>query len=135
MQRQHGTTKFGKNWEKQDLVITGIRFDPNSGQQVDDMRNILKFSFFGDRINQLNGISQGEIVSVQFDIQGKVFENNGKQTYMTELIPIRIDRENASMTAGMNAGNGTGPNGNQGYQHPATSLYGGYPGDTLGYQR
>lgn len=126
--KQHGTTKLGKNWEKQDLVITGIKFDPNNGQQVDDARNILKFSFFGDKINFLNGIAQGEFVTVHFDIQGKVFDSNGRQAYVTELLPYRIDRENAAVSNGMQH-NG------QGYQPMGGSTYSGYPGDTLGYPR
>ena len=125
---QHGVSKFGKNWEKQDILLTTIKFDSNTGQEIDNLRNILKFSFFGERMALLEGLQPGEKVTVTFDIQGKVIESNGRQNHMTELLPLKIERENAVPISPV-------PTNCQGSQQRGIPNYPAYPGDTLGYQR
>lgn len=63
---EKGTTQGGKQWMKQSIVVNnGDKFNPN-----------VCITFFGDKIDLLNGIKKGDNVDVAINISSRDF--NGK---------------------------------------------------------
>lgn len=85
------SSKSGNSYKKRDLVISVMRFDPYTGIPKADPDNTPKFTFIGDRCNDLENISVGMTVIVDFDINGRRFEKDGKTEYFTDVRPFRID--------------------------------------------
>lgn len=63
---QSGTSKAGKEWQKQEFVIETEEQFPRS----------VCFTLFGDKISLLNGFNNGDDVSVAFNLESR--EYNGK---------------------------------------------------------
>ena len=65
--RETGTSKLGKSWEKQSIVIeqTGATFNKE-----------VVVTFFGDKIKNLRDIEEGSEVSVSINLSSR--EYNGK---------------------------------------------------------
>ena len=84
-------TKNGIPFIKQDIVITVRKFDQYTGQPADDVGNTPKFTFVGEKCQQLSGLNVGDIVTIYFDIQGRQFTKDGINGYFTDIRPFRID--------------------------------------------
>lgn len=67
LERETGTSKSGKSWEKQSIVIeqTGATFNKE-----------VVVTFFGDKIKNLRDIEEGSEVSVSINLSSR--EYNGK---------------------------------------------------------
>lgn len=89
---QEMISKSGTEYRKRDFVMTVRKFDPYTGQPADDEGNTPKFSLFGDRCNDLNGIFKGDVVIVYFEINGRSFMKDGKTEYFTEVRPLRVEK-------------------------------------------
>lgn len=63
---QSGTSKAGKEWQKQEFVIETEEQFP---------RNVC-FTLFGDKISLLNGFNNGDEVAVAFNLESR--EYNGR---------------------------------------------------------
>jgi hypothetical protein len=63
---ESGTSKAGNDWKKQEFVI----------ETNDQYPKKICFTLFGDKIDLLNGFSQGEEVNVFFNIESR--EYNGR---------------------------------------------------------
>lgn len=86
-------SKSGNLYTKQDLVIVVRKFDPNTGEPTLDDSNTPKFSFFGERINDLLPINEGDIVTIHFDITGRsLVKEDGKTEYFNDIRPLRVDK-------------------------------------------
>lgn len=96
-------SKGGTEYRKRDFVITVRKFDPYTGQPAEDEGNTPKFSLFGDRCNDLNGIFKGDIVVVYFEISGRAFEKEGKREYFTEVRSVRVEKASYGSLARMEA--------------------------------
>ena len=67
LERETGTSKSGKSWEKQDVLIE---------QSGTDYNKEVVISFFGDKIKSLRDIEEGSEVSVSINLSSR--EYNGK---------------------------------------------------------
>ena len=89
---QELTAKSGNRYTQRDFVMTVRKFDPYTGQPADDDGNTPKFSLFGERCNDLNGIFKGDVVTVSFEVRGRAYDKNGQTEYFTEIRPLRVER-------------------------------------------
>lgn len=89
---QEMSSKSGNRYQKRDFVMTVRKFDPYTGQPTGDEGNTPKFTLFGERCNDLNGIFPGDIVIVSFEISGRAFDKDGKTDYFTEVRPLRVEK-------------------------------------------
>ena len=67
LDRETGTSKSGKSWEKQDILIE---------QSGTDYNKEVVITFFADKIKQLRDIKEGSEVSVSINLSSR--EYNGK---------------------------------------------------------
>tara|TARA_R110001583_G_scaffold1662_1_gene12896 strand:- start:356 stop:670 length:315 start_codon:yes stop_codon:yes gene_type:complete len=67
LERETGTSKSGKSWEKQSILIEQLGTDYNKEVVI---------SFFGDKIKNLRDIEEGSDVSVSINLSSR--EYNGK---------------------------------------------------------
>lgn len=75
---EKGTSKAGKEWQKQSFVIdTEAKFNPE-----------VCFSLFGDKTDLLTNVKEGEQVDVSFNVSSREF--NGK--YYHNLDAWRINK-------------------------------------------
>lgn len=88
------SSKNGNSYTSRYLVIQTIKFDQYTGKPTIDPENTPKFTFFGKQCEVLNNIKFGDIVTVNFDIQGRAYDKDGKREYFTEVRPFRVDVEN-----------------------------------------
>lgn len=88
-----GTSKSGNLFEKRDVVITVKRFDPDTGAPKFDEDNTPIFTFFGERAKDLEGIQAGDEVTIQYELQGKRVDKDGKTSFFNDLRPFRIERD------------------------------------------
>ncbi|MBD5307626.1 MAG: DUF3127 domain-containing protein [Bacteroides sp.] len=99
------TSKNGKIYQKRDLVITTMKYDPYTGQPEEDQGNTPRFTFFGERCQSIDGFSTGDTVCVTFDIGGRSWEKDGVKMYMTDVRPIRVDKvQNPGVSASTSFG-------------------------------
>jgi hypothetical protein len=67
LEEESGTSKAGKEWKKKDFVIETTE---------DQYPKKVAFTLFGDKINLLSSITQGQLVDVSFNLESR--EYNGK---------------------------------------------------------
>ena len=67
LERETGTSKSGKSWEKQSILVEQLGTDYNKEVVI---------SFFGDKIKNLRDIEEGSDVSVSINLSSR--EYNGK---------------------------------------------------------
>ena len=84
------STKTGNSYTKRDLIIAVRTFDPHTGQPEVNRDNTPKLTFMGDRCRDLDQFKVGDIVVVDFDINGRSYDKDGKTEYFTEVRPFRI---------------------------------------------
>ena len=65
LDRETGTSKSGKSWEKQSILIEQAGTDYNKEVAV---------SFFGDKIKSLRDIEEGSDVSVSINLSSREFK-------------------------------------------------------------
>lgn len=86
-------SKSGNSYTKQDLVIAVRKFDLYTGEPSDDETNTPKFTFFGERINDLVAINEGDLVTIHFEISGRPFtKEDGKTEYFNDIRPLRVEK-------------------------------------------
>lgn len=91
-------SKSGNSYTKQDLVIAVRRFDSYTGEPIDDETNTPKFTFFGERINDLVPIREGDLVTVHFEISGRPYtKEDGKTEYFNDIRPLRVDKTQSNV--------------------------------------
>jgi hypothetical protein len=79
-----GTGKNGTTWTKRDFVI----------ETIDSFPKKICLSAWGDKIGELTGVGEGEMIKVSFDVQSR--EYNGK--WYTDLRAWKIEKMGASST-------------------------------------
>ena len=67
LEKETGTSKSGKSWEKQSILVEQLGTDYNKEVVI---------SFFGDKIKNLRDIEEGSDVSVSINLSSR--EYNGK---------------------------------------------------------
>ncbi len=125
------TAKSGNAYQSRYLVITAIRYDQYTGQPTEDQENTPKFTFFGKQCEALDNIKIGDIVTVNFDIQGRAFDKDGQRDYFTEVRPFRVDCDNSNEISPTQLQN------NSGNQYPNFYAPGcaAYPRPDMGYSQ
>lgn len=79
----------GNPFSKRELVLTCNRFDPYTGEIVSE--NHPKFEFSGSRCEKLDHFKEGEMVTVDFVLQGNWIEGqDGMKKNITNVVGYNI---------------------------------------------
>lgn len=82
----------GNTFTKRSLIISVRRFDPNTGEPVNDYENTPEFSFIGDRCRDLDQFKVGQNVAVYFDIIGRKYTpQGGTEKIINDIRPYKIE--------------------------------------------
>lgn len=85
-------SKSGSPFSKRSLVISLRRFDPNTGEPVNDYENTPELSFMGDRCRELDQFSVGQNVEVFFDLSGRKYvDQSGVEKIINDIRPYKIE--------------------------------------------
>ena len=76
---------FASGFYKRDFVITTTEQYPQD----------IKLSALKERVEQLNGLGEGDVVNVKFDLRGREYNGN----YYVDLNAWRIERDGQGTTA------------------------------------
>lgn len=91
-QTQNLTSKNGTAFTKRDVVISVRRFDPNTGELVNDYENTPLFSFMGDRCKDLDQFQVGQNVEIFFDLSGRRYTpEGGTEKIINDIRPYKIE--------------------------------------------
>ena len=82
----------GNSFTKRSLIISVRRFDPNTGEPVNDYENTPEFSFIGDKCRDLDQFKVGQNVAVYFDIVGKKYTPvGGVEKIINDIRPYKVE--------------------------------------------
>lgn len=82
----------GNSFTKRSLVISVRRFDPNTGEPVNDYENTPEFNFIGDRCKDLDQFKVGQNVTVYFDLVGRKYTpQGGTEKIINDIRPYKIE--------------------------------------------
>lgn len=99
-QTQSLTSKNGTAFTKRDVVISIRRFDPNTGEPVNDYENTPLFSFMGDRCKELDQFQAGQNVEIFFDLSGRKYTSEGgTEKIINDIRPYKIELYGRQATA------------------------------------
>jgi hypothetical protein len=91
-------TKKGDVFRKRELVLDATRYDSYTGERGFD--NFPAFEFTQEKVKELDGLREGEVVTVSFDLQGNKFTTQeGQEKYFTRVRGYKVDRRQASQPA------------------------------------
>lgn len=89
-EKQQIMVKGGKYVFKQVLVMDATPYNPYTGERS-EYENILRFEFFGERIELLTGVKEGDIVDVKFDLRGNEWvDDKNEKHYAINVIPYGL---------------------------------------------
>lgn len=88
---QEITGKSGKSFAKRTLVIDAARYDTHTGEKKYD--NYPSFEFSGDSMKILDNFSEGDYVTVSYDINGREFQdpNTGEIKYFNSIRGYKVE--------------------------------------------
>ncbi len=93
---QSFTSRDGRQFVKRELVLDATRFDPYTGEQGTPDFPVLEFT--GDRVKDLDGFLQGEVVQVSFALHGQRYtDKDGRERSFNSVRGYRIERRANSM--------------------------------------
>lgn len=78
---ESGVSKAGKDWQKQEFII----------QTQEQYPKMICFTLFGDKVNYLNKIGEGECVDVSFNVESR--EYNGRWFHNINAWKISVSQE------------------------------------------
>lgn len=81
------TSKSGNTFTKRDFVIALQTFDRDTGEPAIDPDNTPQLTLTGDRCAQLDGVTPGDIVSVDFYLRGRRYRDpeSNKEKIITDI--------------------------------------------------
>lgn len=86
------TSNNGNSFTKRNLVVSVRRFDPNTGEPVNDYENTPEFSFIGDRCRDLDQFQVGQNVCVYFNLVGTRYTpTGGQEKIINDVRPYKIE--------------------------------------------
>lgn len=89
----------GNSFTKRSLIISVRRFDPNTGEPVNDYENTPEFSFIGDKCRDLDQFKVGQNVAVYFDIVGRKYTpQGGAEKIINDIRPYKIELYGRAVT-------------------------------------
>jgi single-stranded DNA-binding protein len=84
-------TKAGKPYQKRLLVLDCTPYDRITGQRS-QYENLPAFEFLNEQCQQLDVMRPGDVVRVEFFIQGDVWTTpEGETKYITRLKPFKVE--------------------------------------------
>lgn len=99
-QTQSLTSKSGTAFTKRDVVISIRRFDPNTGEPMNDYENTPLFSFMGERCKDLDQFQVGQNVEIFFDLSGRKYTpEGGSEKIINDIRPYKIELYGRQATA------------------------------------
>lgn len=79
-------SKSGNAFQKRDFVIAVQSFDRDTGEPTIDEDNTPQLTLTGDRCPQLDNITPGQIVTVDFYLRGRRYrDQNNKERILTDV--------------------------------------------------
>lgn len=87
-------SKSGNSYDKRDLVVTVIKYDQYTGYPSEDPGNVPKFTFIGQRCQDLDAFKVGDAVTIGFELSGRSYEKEGRTEYLTDVRPVSIYKSN-----------------------------------------
>lgn len=85
------TSQKGTSFTKRDIVISVRRFDPNTGEPVNDYDNTPLLSFMGEKCAELDKFQIGQNVEIFIDIQGRKYtDSSNVEKIITDVRPYKI---------------------------------------------
>ena len=81
-------TRNGNTFTKRQIVLDASHYDPMTGQKFE---NYPAFDFIGNRVNDLDGFKEGDLVTISFALNGRPFEKDGKTIYITSVTGYKIE--------------------------------------------
>lgn len=82
----------GNSFTKRSLIISVRRFDPNTGEPVNDYENTPEFSFIGDKCYDLDQFKVGQNVAVYFDVVGRKYTpQGGAEKIINDIRPYKVE--------------------------------------------
>lgn len=82
-------TANGNEFRKRELVIDASRFDPYTGEKAFD--NFPCIEFTGDKVNLLDNLTLGQVVTVSFDLQGREYIKDGVTKNVTTARGYKLE--------------------------------------------
>lgn len=84
-------TKAGKPYQKRLLVLDCTPYDRITGQRS-QYENLPAFDFLNEQCSQLDVVRPGDVVRVEFFVQGDVWTTpEGETKYITKLKPFKVE--------------------------------------------
>lgn len=81
-------TKSGSMFTKRQIILDASHYDPMTGQKYE---NYPAFDFVGNRVNELDNFKVGNLVTISFALNGRLFEKDGKTSYITSITGYKIE--------------------------------------------
>ncbi len=79
-------SKSGSAFQKRDFVVAIQSFDRDTGEPTIDEGNTPVLTITGERCSQLDNISKGDIVTVDFYLRGRRYrDENNKEKIITDI--------------------------------------------------
>lgn len=73
---------------KRSIIIDCSRFNQNTGEKYE---NTPMLEFIGNTCNELDNFRNGDLVTINFDVQGTKYEKDGQTQIFTRVRPFRIE--------------------------------------------
>ena len=81
------TTRLSETFTKREFVVQTQR----TGKDGTEYVNYVKFQLFNNNCDLMNSLSEGNYVTVYFNIGGKKYNENGDVKYFTDLTAWKVD--------------------------------------------
>ena len=98
-QSENLTSRSGNTYTKRDLIVTVIKYDPYTGYPSEDTGNTPKFTFIGQRCQDLDGFKAGDSVTLGLEISGRIYNKDGRTEYLTDVRPVSVYRNTREQSA------------------------------------
>lgn len=73
---------------KRELVLNASRYDPYTGEE---RRNVVTLTFTQKNCDKLDAFRVGDIVNVDFFLQGREYTKDGVTKYITDVVAYNIN--------------------------------------------
>ena len=88
--KEFQTKTGGEPFRKRELVLDAARYDPYTGERSGDNYVVIEFS--GKRCPELDNVRVGDVVMVDFVLQGRKYNDKttNEEKFITSVIGVRI---------------------------------------------
>ena len=82
-------SKSGSTFQRRELELNCARYDQYTGEQISENHPLFEFS--GKACDKLNGLNEGDVVTVSFTLQGSWYEKNGERRNFTRVVGYDVE--------------------------------------------